>query len=697
MEQTTAPPRIYRFGPFELFVETAELRKDGVRLKLQGQPFQILLMLLQTPTPGGVVTRDALRAALWPADTFVDFEHSLNTAVKKLRQALGDDADHPRFIETLPRIGYRFLPPGNGDAVQVIEPTPPTSRAWWRSRPALLLVALAVVIGIAMIVVREQSHPPYLQISATKQLTFTGAVSNIETDGRRVYYFKMNDSRLCSIPVGGGEESSYATRFRAPEILHISPDGSTLLVKDVGATVGLTQRIWLLPTNGGPPRPLADIEAESAAWSPDGKVIAFSQHKAIHLTEDEGATSHKLLDAPGEVSFIRWSPDSQHLRFTVVDSETRVSSMWEARRNGEMRPVDTNLGRPADTCCGIWTRNGRHFLFRESRDQRSDYWIADESWWPFRSRKPVLLGGGGPEMNGVTASPLDNRLFVAENQFSEVTFKFDLARRKLTPFLPERSVQLPAFSADGEWVVFIQQHNGEEVLWRARSDGTDPAPLTDPKLDVLFARFSADGKRIALMGKWPDRPWKIYWISAEGGALHEINVPITSQADPNWMPDNQSILFGQTPRYMAEPDSPRAIYIHNLQSGSLAKVPGSEGWFSPRLSPDGRSFLALSMDQHKLALHDFATSQWRVLSEDPQRTLGFPSWSPDGNWAYLNTEEKDGSLLRIRIRDGMSEKLLSFEEWISSPFCNGWNVAPDGSILITCWRPNSDIYALQYE
>ena len=72
--------------------------------------------------------------------------------------------------------------------------------------------------------------------------------------------------------------------------------------------------------------------------------------------------------------------------------------------------------------------------------------------------------------------------------------------------------------------------------------------------------------------------------------LHELNVPIASQADPNWMPDNQSILFGQPPRYFAEPDTPRAIYIHNLQTNSISKVPGSEGWFSPRISPDGRGF-----------------------------------------------------------------------------------------------------------
>ena len=95
------------FGPFELDVQCGELRKSGIRLKLQGQPIQVLEILLQKP--GQLVTREEIRQRLWTSDTFVDFDHSLNTAVKKLRQTLGDEADTPRYIETLPKRGYRFI------------------------------------------------------------------------------------------------------------------------------------------------------------------------------------------------------------------------------------------------------------------------------------------------------------------------------------------------------------------------------------------------------------------------------------------------------------------------------------------------------------------------------------------------------------------------------------------------------------
>src|SRR5262250_765961 len=102
-------PRLIRFGVFELDLRSGELQKQGHKIRLEGQPVQILICLLEKP--GELVTREELHRKLWPADTFVNFEHGLNTAVKRLRRALNDSADNPRFIETLPRRGYRFIAP----------------------------------------------------------------------------------------------------------------------------------------------------------------------------------------------------------------------------------------------------------------------------------------------------------------------------------------------------------------------------------------------------------------------------------------------------------------------------------------------------------------------------------------------------------------------------------------------------------
>ena len=133
MALETRPPAILRFGVFEVDVRSGELRKLGVRINLQEQPFHVLAVLLQRP--GEVVTREELRNQNWPADTFVDFDNSLNTAINKLREALGDSADNPRFIETLPRRGYRFIAPvtgvdgtARGSATRVSAPRRPTSQ-----------------------------------------------------------------------------------------------------------------------------------------------------------------------------------------------------------------------------------------------------------------------------------------------------------------------------------------------------------------------------------------------------------------------------------------------------------------------------------------------------------------------------------------------------------------------------------------
>jgi cholera toxin transcriptional activator len=125
--------RIARFGVFELDLNAGELRKSGVKMRLQGQPFQVLALLLERA--GEVVTREELQQKLWPSDTFVDFDHSLNTAINKVREALGDSASSPRFVETLARRGYRFIAPVQNPVQTQAQNTAPTSVA---ASPAVL-------------------------------------------------------------------------------------------------------------------------------------------------------------------------------------------------------------------------------------------------------------------------------------------------------------------------------------------------------------------------------------------------------------------------------------------------------------------------------------------------------------------------------------------------------------------------------
>src|ERR1700756_4698114 len=152
MDEVARSAQIIRFGVFEVDLQTGELRKNGAKVPLQGQPFQVCAILLEQS--GALVTREELRQKDWPADNFVDFDHALNTAITKIRLALGDDADNPRFVETLPRRGYRFIAP-------VDKPSPQAVR-----HPRLLkyaIVAVAVLLltggGVFLWQKRAQANP----------------------------------------------------------------------------------------------------------------------------------------------------------------------------------------------------------------------------------------------------------------------------------------------------------------------------------------------------------------------------------------------------------------------------------------------------------------------------------------------------------------------------------------------------------
>lgn len=157
--RTSSPQGSIRFGPFELRPLTGELRKNGIKLKISGQPLEILLVLIVRA--GEVVGRDELRDSLWRSDTFVDFEHSLNAAIKRLRIALDDDVASPRYIETVPRRGYRFIgeivecqessdskEPANAAVVPISAP-PKQEKSEWKFRGSILLIAvLFLIVGI---------------------------------------------------------------------------------------------------------------------------------------------------------------------------------------------------------------------------------------------------------------------------------------------------------------------------------------------------------------------------------------------------------------------------------------------------------------------------------------------------------------------------------------------------------------------
>ena len=250
MSGTTPNAKVLQFGVFEVHLQTGELRKSGLRIKLQEQPFQILALLLERP--GEVITREELRQRLWPSDTFVDFDHSLNSAIKKLRQALGDDSDNPRFVETLPRRGYRIIVPVKGGvpssglpAAEVPPATPPESSAGKNLLKRTGVIAGVVVLALICVAFwRSQPQPP--TVTNIVQITNDGKAKNPinppVTDGVHLYFTEgtpdTTGSGIAQVSAAGGETTWITTTLQDVwAVSPVSPDRSELLVSKV-ARVG---------------------------------------------------------------------------------------------------------------------------------------------------------------------------------------------------------------------------------------------------------------------------------------------------------------------------------------------------------------------------------------------------------------------------------------------------------------------------
>jgi DNA-binding winged helix-turn-helix (wHTH) protein len=216
---------VYRFGVFELDLRAAELRKNGVRLKLQDQPYQVLLKLLEHP--GEIVSREELRATRWHEDTFVDFETGLNTAIKRLRETIGDSADHPTFIETVPRRGCKFIAPVGGTVGKDQSNETPDltnrqessqgkglrNRGWVAAAVALLLLA-SVAIGY------RQPRPPTVTntVRITNDLQAKSPLNPFVTDGLHLYFIEgtpwTTGSRIAQLSATGEKQPGFPQPFR---------------------------------------------------------------------------------------------------------------------------------------------------------------------------------------------------------------------------------------------------------------------------------------------------------------------------------------------------------------------------------------------------------------------------------------------------------------------------------------------------
>jgi Tol biopolymer transport system component/DNA-binding winged helix-turn-helix (wHTH) protein len=671
-----------KFGIFEADLGTGELRRSGVRVRLQSQPFRLLAALLEHP--GEVVSRETLQAELWGSDTTVDFDHGLGIAVNKLREALGDSADNPRFVETLSRRGYRFIAPA-----QVVEPTPGFSPApelvperpavpalptfperkgalhpWWIAAAlALVCVALALVM-----LVKPSVRTPY----HVSQVTFSGHVlpnnldvevfSSSASDGTRIYFSHMDNGYpvLAVALAANGEISRFGlpSEIGAPLIGSLSPDGSRLVVRS-HLQAEPEQRLWIVPTLGGDAQPVPNVLAHDATWMPDGERLLIANGNQLTVIGTDGSDAHRLLTTPGLAFWLRWSPDGTRLRYTLRDPVEQTSELWEVSADGSNpHRLLPGWSRPASECCGSWTWDGDYYVFQSSHSGNAEIWALRERPWYLADRRPRQITSGPLNFEAPSTSPGSHHIyFIGETEQFELLHAMS-SSAAFTPLDQNlSSAALAEFSRDGKWVAWVNA--ADSSLWRSRIDGSERIQLTVPPLRIFTMKWSPDDRRLAVMAREPGQPWKIYLIDAEGGKLASLLNEDRNEGDPGWTPDGESIVFGRLPDRMDD-GQPKAIYEVNLQSHKISGIPGSDGLFSPRVSPDGRYIAAMPLDQHALMLFDTKTERWTKLST---HGAADPTWSHDSRFVYFQDFLEAGMpIYRITVPVGEAEQVASISD-----------------------------------
>ncbi|MGB7437386.1 MAG: winged helix-turn-helix domain-containing protein, partial [Candidatus Acidiferrum sp.] len=358
--KSTTRRRFYRFGLFEADLDLGTLTRQGAPVKLQDQPFRILVLLLETP--GEILSREELRKNIWPDGTYVDFDGSLNTALMKLRAALNDSSDNPLFIETVPRKGYRFIAPvevckiesaaittairieANDPSLDEIavplqidkatEPQPASLKEvhgrrlgphWWE--------ALIILAGVTALLTYGMWPRPEPRVVRVQQLSHSGQVDpwgKLVTDGSRIYFVVRDVTgwNLMQTSVEGGAIQRTPTPFDNTRIFDLSPDHSEFLIGQLTHR-GEETALWLWPVQGGAPRRLGDVMAKEAVWSPGGDLIAYVRSESIELTDPQGSHVRQLATFHPAPHSLVWSPDGKRIRFTQTNLLEGTDSMWE--------------------------------------------------------------------------------------------------------------------------------------------------------------------------------------------------------------------------------------------------------------------------------------------------------------------------------------------------------------------------------
>ena len=656
-------PSLLRVGVFEIDIEGGTLRKAGVQVKLRQQPFMVLSFL--AARPGRVVTRDELRERVWGDDTYVDFDQGLNYCIKEIRAALGDSAETPLYVETLPRRGYRFIAP----VEPVAEVPGPPARARqapsrWMTR-ALWTLTVAALATVAWLATRRPPEPRDWQRATYRR----GAVSAARfVTGEGIVYSAAWEGGAPSVYVSTGAPDARSLPFPNARVVSVSRSGELTFIQTRPASLPVLARA---PLAGGPAKEILDGVLD-ADVSSDGETMAVAHQVVGRGIRVECPVGHVLASANSPTS-LRLSPDASRVAF--------VEHPWPDDDGGWVVVLDakgTALARSSryPSVEGLaWSPDGTRVLFTASRTGLSSSLRSLD----LRGRERVLVPAGGRLVIHDVAR--DGRLLLERSLVrGEVTlYAEDGAERDLSWF---DATSATAISADGRSMLLSESGDaggGDYAAYLRATDGSPPVrlgagnptalspdgrfalaiPRRDPDhIDVLptgpgevralrhpgivqyqWAAYTPGGERIVFVGQEANHNMRVYVSDVAGGRP----LPIT----PDGLVVNRDTISPDGTSLVG-PCRPLSFCIYPLDGGAPRPVPGLAGSIAVGWEPSGRALIVRPrgagppLRLERLDLETGRRSAWRDLApRDPVGVrLGSALMGRDGRTLVLNQSRR---------------------------------------------------------
>ena len=721
--------RFVQFGIFEVDLYAGELRRNGSRVKLQEQPFQILTMLLARP--GEVVSREELQKKLWPADIFVDFDHSLNAAIRRLRDALGDSAENPRFVETVARRGYRFLAPVNGVSPTVTtQPVhnPTIGRNRWLLPVVLAVLLAGVLLGWGIAHWRRQSvRATPIQIrqrrltANTEESPVLGAA--ISPDGKYLAFADKTGFYLRQIDSGETHSLSLAPGFRAiPAAWY--PDGNHLVATWVEAPTS-PPGLWQVSIMGGAPRKLID-NGQLPAVSPNGSQIAFVKgprhSEEMWVMEGSGENPTRLAGCQMCTFGVpAWSPDGREIAYVITkygpDWKVKTSIVRLDLRNGRQETILSSGSRQAEVGVEVelgpalvWTSDN-HLVYSMSEpapnEDDSNVWSVPLDDQGRIAGVAVRLTAAPDEVSGLSASADGKRITYTKNYLNPGVYVSELNSGGTRLSTPQRLTldnwrDYPfSWTADSKSVLFSSDRDGTFHIFKQRIDQSTPDLLIGGNEETSLPRLAPDNSTV-LFEIWPRlgepaSPRRVMRVSVAGGppqpVLQHDGIGNMQCARP---PSDLCLYDLRSATHLS-------FFRFDPMTGKSEELPQigiqdeNSYAYNWTLSPDGKM---LATAKGKILQRDPSIT-FTSLEDGSKRTVTAQAWAginsidfaADGRsvWAAAYTNAGEWALLQIDLQ-GHTRTMLE-----DSQMAIGWAIpAPDGKRL-AFWkaRGTSNVWLLE--